>query len=318
MRRFARSSIARPRRSFTQKLIGCLSLAALAACTSADPGLVARAVQGTLTAVWTPTPIVVVVTLVGSGDGPDQIPTVTRGAPATAAVLPPTLTAAPASPTPDPSQPTGRAPTPSQPTPPPTPSAQAGAITPTPPGPLLFEDDFSQPSVWNTSEDDFQRTALEDGRLVFLIKVTDRYGLLYNLTRRARNFYAAFTGANTTCAFRDRYGLLFRVRDASNYYQFEVDCDGRYRLAKIAGGTLTPLKDWTKHPAVRAGNGAVNDLAVRAAGARLEAFANGQSLIEVTDSEFDEGGFGLYAGSGASPSFAAAFDNLRVWEIAAE
>lgn len=52
-----------------------------------------------------------------------------------------------------------------------------------------------------------------------------------------------------------------------------------------------------------------------AEGNRLEVFANGQSLVTLTDATYAEGGFGLYAGSGASETYTATFDNLRVWEL---
>src|SRR3989338_9480333 len=61
----------------------------LAGCISAEPGLVAQAVNATLTAAITPTPIVVVVTALG---GEVNLPTVTPAAsdtPAPASATPP-------------------------------------------------------------------------------------------------------------------------------------------------------------------------------------------------------------------------------------
>ena len=73
----------------------------LTACISADPARVANAVNATLTAVITPTPIVVVVTAVGGG--PISIPTVTPGVSVqqTLAAATETLTAASATAPPD-------------------------------------------------------------------------------------------------------------------------------------------------------------------------------------------------------------------------
>lgn len=265
----------------------------LAACASADPALVAHSVSATLTAVPTQTPVVVVVTVLNSAVA---IPTVTPSrAPATSSPLTntpgPNVTEAP-----------GVTPSPARP------------VSPTPPGPLLFADDFSQPSVWNLGEDAVQRVALEAGQLRFTLKEPDQFRFIYNLTRRARDFYASLTGAAQACAFRDRYGLLFRVQDNANYYQFEADCDGRYRLSKIAGGALTALKDWTPADALNP-QSAPNELGVRAQGRTLEVFANGQSLFETTDDSYAEGGFGLYAGAGLSPEFTVNFDDFSVWEI---
>ncbi len=301
----------------------CLSLS-LAACVSADPTLVARAVDATLTAAVTPTPIVVVVTAVGRGT---PILSVTPDASVRQTLIAATETLAAGSATPLPPVPGGSQTRPYTPTatatPIPTASAQPPTGTPAPaesPTPLalgasLYEDDFTQPKRWNLGEDNVQRTAIAGGQLSITLKVADRFTFIYNLTRRARDFYAIVTGAAADCGFRDRYGLLFRVQDGSNYYQFEVDCDGRYRLSKVVDETLTPLRDWTPSDSVRSGSGVSNDLSVRAEGDDLEVFANGQSLWKLTDTTYEEGGFGLYAGSGVSETYTATFDDLSVWEI---
>ena len=287
-------------------------LPALAACITADPAAVARAVNATLTAALTPTPIVVVVTaLVGQ---PPPIPTTTPdpAAQATLAAATQTLAAATAAGSATAALPAPASATPGAPTS--TPAATAGA--PVPLGPVMFAEDFSRPGGWATSEDEHSRIAVADGKLAITLKTQDRFTLVYNISRRGRDFYASVVGTAAACLFRDRYGLLFRVRDARNYYQFEMDCDGRYRLAKVEGGALTPLRDWTADAAIRKGEGATNELGVRAAGNVLQVFANGQPLLRVTDSAYDEGSFGLYAGSGLSGAYTAAFDDLRVWELA--
>jgi hypothetical protein len=251
-------------------------------------------VNATLSAVPTPTPIVVVVTIaIGQGT---SIPSVTPDVSAAAATETPTASAT------------------AQPSATPTDTPAASGSPPVPVRNVIFEDDFSEPGQWEVGEDDLQRIAVADGQLSLALKVSDRFSILFNTRRRARDFFASVTGATAACLFRDRYGLLFRVLDASNYYQFDVDCDGRYRLAKLVGGTLAPLRDWTPHPAIRPG-GAVNELGVRAAGNTLEVFVNGQSLSSVNDSTYTEGAFGLYAGSGLSSAYTATFDNLRVWEV---
>jgi hypothetical protein len=268
---------------------------AMTACTSADPNLVAQAVQSTLTAVFTPTPIVIVVTVVGNV----VIPTVTA---------PPSETPVPSE-TPTPTQaPTDAA----APTATPSPLPQ---LSLTPPGQLLWSDDFSGVSQWNTGEDSTSKSSIANGVLSITLKTTDRFTFIYNLTRRARDFFAQIDGVNTGCAFRARYGLLFRVRSDGNYYQYEIDCEGRFRLSRVDNGALTPLKDWTANAAIRKGDGVSNQLAVRTANRNLELFANGQSIFKVLDPTYDEGGFGFYAGSGAASQYTANFDNFFVWEV---
>lgn len=270
-----------------------LAAAGLVACVSADPAVVARAVDATLTAVRgapTPTPIVVVVTVIKtSGALPTVTPALTpAGTPTPTEAV---LMAAPTA--------TG---------------AQAADLTP-PAAEPRFADDFTQPGGWTLGEDAVQRTALVDGRLEFTIQEADQFRFIYNSTRRAGDFYAELTGATTACQFRDRYGLLFRVQDSVDYYQFDVDCDGRFRLAKVADGQLAALKDWTADAAIRSGPGAVNTLAVRASGETLAAAVNGALVFETSDASFREGGFGLVAGSGSAGGFTVALDDFRVWDL---
>jgi hypothetical protein len=261
--------------------IGTLIALGLSACVSADPGLVARAVEATLTAVVTPTPIVVVVTVI----------------PTQPSAASPTPLAAPTE-TPAPTL-----------TPTPSPAAAVGAV--------IFQDDFSQSGQWFLGDEtEVQKAAIAGGKLDITLKVADRFALIFNTERRAGGFYAVVTATTATCQFRDRYGLLFRLQDDLNYYQFDLDCDGRFRLSKVMGGELTTLRDWTSHAAIRAGGGALNELGVRASGSSLEVFANGQTLFEASDNLYPEGGFGLYAGSGPqSATYTATFDDLRVWGL---
>jgi hypothetical protein len=291
----------------------------LTACVSADPTLVARAVEATLSAVPTATPIVVVVTAAGGL----PITTVTADVSAQQTLSAATLTLAASLTAPVP-MPTG--------TPAPPASPSTGAVTaplpiptgtPTPGfvgppnfvGNNLFADDFTQPQLWPASEDSTQRIVVAGGQLSITLKAADRFTLVYNIKRRAKDYYVSVTGTASACRFRDRYGLLFRLQGPSDYYQLEVDCDARYRLAKIISGTLTALQDWTPNPAIVKGSHAQNVLGLRVQGDTLEAFVNGVSLGQLKDATFTEGGFGLYAGSGLSESYTAAFDDLQVWEL---
>lgn len=272
----------------------------LTACSPADPALVARAVEGTLTAVLTQTPVVVVVTVINQSSV--AVSTATPAAPQ-ATVTPvseatPTATPAPT----NTAEPTA--------TLPPTPVTFNFPTTPP-----LFSDDFTQSTAWTVGEDAARKVEVADGQLRFTIKQADTFRFVYNPDRRARDFVAAVTAGQTVCAFRDRYGVLFRVRDNANYYRFEIDCDGRFRFSKTVNDSFTVLKDWTPEAAISAGSNATNILIMQAQGSAIELFVNGQTVLALNDSEFAEGGFGLYVGSNPTTSFTATFDDFRVWEL---
>lgn len=268
----------------------CVLCLVLSACSPADPALVARAVEGTLTAVPTQTPVVVVVTVLSQNAG--AVSTATSAAPLPTATPAPTSTA----------EPTATLP----------PTTVAFNFPTAPP---LFSDDFTQSTAWTVGEDAAQKVEVVDGQLRFTIKQADTFRFVYNPDRRARNFVAAVTAGQTACAFRDRYGLLFRVRDSANYYQFEVDCDGRFRFSKTVAGAFTILKDWSMAAAISAGNNTTNRLIVQARGSALELLVNGQTVLALNETEFTEGGFGLYVGANPATGFTATFDDFSVWEL---
>lgn len=286
-------------------LVGLLALA-LAACVSADPTLVARAVNATLTAAITPSPVVIVVTAVNAGAIPSVTPaptdTPTRPATATPTLAPPTpLPSATAEP--------GGSPAPSA-------TRTPAATLATPAGKVILADEFDKASIWDLGQPDAEHSKeITGGQLVMTLKAEDKFTILYTTRRAASNSLAVTQTLLTTCNYRDRYGLLFRVQDGQNYYQFDVDCDGRYRLGVVVAGTYTPLRNWTDNPAIARGRQAANTLAVRTRGETVEVYANQQLLWQTTDATFSTGGFGLYAGSGYAVPFAVAFENLRVWEV---
>ncbi len=256
----------------------------LSACLTADPAAVARAVDATLTAAPTHTPIVVVVTVPGQ------------------TLVIPTVTPEPsATPIPENS---------------PTPIVKATSTESSVAlGEVIVQDDFSDASRWPTSDDEFQTTTMAEGALTLTLKRPEYFTLAYNNTQLARNFFVSVVGQSSACAERDRYGLLFRVQDDANYYQFQVDCDGRFRVVAVVDGELKTLRDWSASEAVNTETGP-NTLGVRAQGNTIEVFANGQSLTEVSDATFIEGGFGLYAGSGSlSETYVVTFDDLGVWML---
>lgn len=265
----------------------------LSACSPADPALVARAVNATLTAVITPSPIVVVVTV----EKPVTVIPRDTVTPSPTHTSEPTATPT-ASATPSPTL-----------TPPATPTL-AFAL-----GDSIWQDDFTDPGQWLQSDDVAQRTEVSGGQLLITLKLAERFTLAYNITRRADDFYASITGHAETCLFRDRYGLLFRLQDGSNYYRWEVDCDGRYRFSKVVNDEVVLLQDWTAASGVNP-PGQPNTLGVRAQGHTFEVFVNHVPQLTLTDDEFKSGGFGLYAGSGPqSVDFTAHFDDLNVWAL---
>ena len=90
----------------------------------------------------------------------------------------------------------------------------------------------------------------------------------------------------------DALGLMFRVRDADNYYRFSWDQQRGYRrLVKAVDGVFTEL-DADSVPFVP---GQSYQITVVAAGAELQVWIDGALLFEVTDSSHATGTIALYS-----------------------
>jgi hypothetical protein len=137
------------------------------------------------------------------------------------------------------------------------------------------------------------------------------------------------------------YGVVFRLQDPDNYYQFLVSGDGYYALFRKVEGSQTTLHEWKESSAIEQGFDAHNRLRVIASGDKFRFYINDQPVDLCvpdfangqTQSTYNAGGVcmgltvdTLVDGSISSgqlgpsvysfrdyPGVAAAFDNILVF-----
>ncbi len=131
------------------------------------------------------------------------------------------------------------------------------------------------------------------------------------------NLYVEVTSEIGDCSGKDAYGMAIRVEPSqrSAGYMLEFSCDGAFRLRKLFGGALIALQDWTPDGSIRSGSGAVNVMGLLAEGNILTAFANGDELGQVQDTNFVSGNYGLYANASNTPGLSVTFDDFRLWYV---
>ncbi len=205
--------------------------------------------------------------------------------------------------------------------PPPTVEATAAAPTETPVptapavGELIYEDTFDAPGLWSVGDAGDSSVDISGGEMAFTQKTPGSFSLRI-LGKQGNDFHLEVeTALANKCTSGDRYGLLFRAQDPANYYVFQIDCDGRYRLARYVSAAGTPLIDWTDTPAIQRGSQAANTLAVTAQGSSFSLAINGEPLATASDSVFAGGRFGLTVGANITKNFTVIFDNLRVSKV---
>ena len=194
--------------------------------------------------------------------------------------------------------------------PPPADTPVAGTV-----GELIFEDTFDNPGPWAVGDSGDSNVAVSGGVMSFAQKTPGSFSFRV-IGRQGADFYAEVTGAlANNCGSGDFYGIMFRIQDASNYYAFQIDCDGLYRFARYVGGAKTAIVDWTGTSAINRGAQANNTLAVTARGNTFQFAVNGTPLATADDTAFASGRFGLMVGSNVTKNFTVLFDNLRANKV---
>lgn len=182
-------------------------------------------------------------------------------------------------------------------------------------GELIFRDTFDSAGPWSVGETDSSNVSVVGGVMSFTQKTPGSFSIRI-VGKQGENFYAEVSGALADrCASGDRYGLMFRAQNPSNYYAFQIDCDGRYRLMRYVDDAATAIVDWTPSSAIQRGTQAVNTLAVTAQGDSFLLAINGAPLTTAADSAFASGRFGLMVGANITQNFTVVFDNLQANKV---
>jgi len=264
-------------------IILCLAAISLTACAP-RPQLIEVGVAGTLTAL-APTPVL-------PADRPTSTPVPT--------VLPATTPPEP-SPTLEPTSTEG-----------PTPTATPVAITL---GELIFEDTFSAPGGWAVGDTPDSSVAVNGGALTYTQKAPGSFSFRV-VGRQGGDFSAEISAALAdNCGSGDKFGLIFRLQDAGNYYSFQIDCDGRYRFVRYGGGTASPVIDWTATQAIERGARAANKLSVTAKGSDFIFAVNDTQVATAADTAYASGRFGLWVGANVSKNFTVVFDDFKAYQL---
>ncbi len=109
-------------------------------------------------------------------------------------------------------------------------------------------------------------------------------------------------------------GVVFRGKDAANFYQFELNGQGEYKIRKLAGAQWQMVADmgWIKSPAIQTG-GATNRVRVIAEGPDIALYVNDQYLTTVRDTSLEKGSIGFSSSRSKGGEFTVVFDNLRLY-----
>lgn len=135
-----------------------------------------------------------------------------------------------------------------------------------------------------------------------------------------KNIYMEITVETDVCTGKDSYGMILRGPEhgagKSFGYIFSFSCDGAYqviRLDSISPYSVVTLAGWTNNQYISSGSFQKNVMGIKMDGNMLTLYANGNQLVELSDSVYPSGRYGLYVSPDASIDFTYRVVQMRYW-----
>ncbi len=194
------------------------------------------------------------------------------------------------------------------------------AITPTPEmrtgiGDLAFQDDFSEPSLWQSLKRPSGQVVIVSPELAISLAGANGYLFSQRNNPTLSDFYLEATLKTSLCTGGDSFGLLMRTTTFQDYYRWQINCDGYQRLERVRGGTVGVLQDWFPSPQVLPGAPQTFRLGVLASGDELRFFVDDIYQFSVFDDAFRSGGVGFFARSSGQTPVSAGIRDLKVYNL---
>jgi hypothetical protein len=188
------------------------------------------------------------------------------------------------------------------------------APTPTENLKLLFSDDFSKQVGWYTEQgDDFGFEFIADGYRMYVDIVNANIWSIRDKTYT--DTVLEVEAARMAGPTDGYYGLLCRQVDSKNYYVLAIGSNGFYGIGKMADGDFEFLQEGQDtRGVIYPGATMFNKIRADCIGDTLGLSANGQKLMEVQDSDFQEGVTGLMVGTREQPGLEVLFDNFATYQ----
>jgi TolB-like protein len=180
-------------------------------------------------------------------------------------------------------------------------------------GPILFEDHFDDNrNGWYLGDQDALRLAIEGGR--YIIGVKSAGGWACATTPLGVDDRTDFS-MEYTCQKLDGendygYGLVWGMKDTSNFFLFAVTGKGAFLVEKLEGGQWQHLVSYTNSAAINKYN-AKNTIKIARIGRRLELYINDVFVKKLPFEPF----FDHFAGFAVFNVKNVAFDDFLVKEL---
>lgn len=181
---------------------------------------------------------------------------------------------------------------------------------------IVFEDDFDDQAAWLVISGNKGSSTVLNGRLTLALSEPNTFLITTRQAPVFGNFYLEITASPKLCRGADEYGLLVRVTGSLEYYRFSLSCDGRARVDRYYGGTVTSAADWTVNGVIPTAVPSSVRLGVWALKEEIRFFVNDQFLFSVRDPLLYVGAVGVFVRTAGETPVTVSFTELVVRGLA--
>jgi hypothetical protein len=180
-------------------------------------------------------------------------------------------------------------------------------------GDILLEDDFSDPSLWNTAASDKASAIVSNNRLTLAVQS----GVSMLSLRQdffPDNYYAEITARPSLCRGDDNYGVLVRA-SAASFYRFVLTCNGTIRAERVLNGTRIILQQPLPSADVPPGAPGEVRIGIWAFDRDIRIFLNGRYQFSISEPTLPGGTIGVFVRSAGNTAVVVSFSDLVVQEV---
>jgi hypothetical protein len=182
-----------------------------------------------------------------------------------------------------------------------------------PPGGILYKDNFSNPSSGLPILIGTNGSEYYAGGSYHIEIYSSQYSLWALPDQTYNDVRVEEDAVRISGPDANRFGIICRYRNPSNFYFFSISSDGYYALGKTLNNKTSLLGQETMvySPSILQGS-VTNHIRFDCIGTSLTGYVNDQALASAVDLDFSRGSAGLLAGTFDISGVKIAFNNFMV------
>lgn len=180
-------------------------------------------------------------------------------------------------------------------------------------GSVLFSDDFSSASAWDTASSAQGSAAISRNRLT-LAAEPGVYLVSMNREAVLDDFYAEITARPSLCRGDDSYGIIIRST-GDTFYRFTLTCNSMISAERYRSSIRLLMQPPT--PSGDAPPGAPGEvrIGIWAVGSEMRLFLNDRFQFSMNDPSSPIGSFGVFVRGAGDTPVSVLFSDLIVYDV---